>query len=555
MSQNSKKKKDDSPICANCDGGPIGNGASLSKCARCRLVSYCSKACQKQHWGKGGHREHCVTPRERRVAAQAKVEVKSAESNNGDDVCPVCYELLFSSSAATPAIVALPCSHEVHPACLAKIRRFGEQQLCPVCRSELPPSSPEVQAAGGHKNACAAPQPTRMDPQLAKFLEILRSPSQISSGKAKKLVSQCVDLHWVASNGISLLTMAATHGHASVVELLIKKKVSLNHQNSQGDTALILASSNGHTAVLDLLLKAQDPKVDMELHDNDGMTAFTVSADKGHASIVRRLIKMKANLNYQAIAGTDASYARRATGATPLFIAAQLNHLEVVSLLLDAGADVNLAASDGASPLLISSMGGFVEVVRLLLNSGANANQLWDFQGSNPLNIAAQQGHLEVVGLLLDHGADMNKVAGISRETPLGISTLNDYVEVVDLLVNRGADVNIAGACSYSGSPLFVAAQKGSVELVSILLRGGADVNQARTIDGATPLFVATQGGHVEVMGLLLGGGANLNEATTAVHFGVAAGSTPLSIATDKGHSAAVAVLNGAIDQKDLRGN
>ena len=156
-----KNKKDDIPVCSNCEG-PCQPGGSLRKCARCRLVSYCSKACQKQHWGKGGHSEHCVTPEQRRVVAPS--EAKSTTDESEEDVCPVCYEPLLPSSADSPSpaasafVVALPCSHEVHTACLRKLRRFGEQQLCPTCRTELPPITPELSAAAvspPQVNGCA----------------------------------------------------------------------------------------------------------------------------------------------------------------------------------------------------------------------------------------------------------------------------------------------------------------------------------------------------------------------------------------------------------------
>ena len=141
MSQTSqKKKKGDLPKCANCKG----DDKSLGKCERCRLVSYCSEACQKQHW-KNDHKEMCFTPEQRRVSAQPKVGTTTNESD--EDTCPVCFEPLQPISAASPAFVALPCSHEVHTACLGKLRRFGEQQSCPLCRSGLPPSSPEVPTA------------------------------------------------------------------------------------------------------------------------------------------------------------------------------------------------------------------------------------------------------------------------------------------------------------------------------------------------------------------------------------------------------------------------
>ena len=58
-------------------------------------------------------------------------------------------------------------------------------------------------------------------------------------------------------------------------------------------------------------------------------------------------------------------------GSSPLFIAAQNGHTNVVQLLLTWGHDVNYKRNDDTTPLWIASQMGHLEVVRLLLNYGA----------------------------------------------------------------------------------------------------------------------------------------------------------------------------------------
>ena len=58
-------------------------------------------------------------------------------------------------------------------------------------------------------------------------------------------------------------------------------------------------------------------------------------------------------------------------GETPLYVASQNGHVEVVRLLIDAGALINQAKNSGATPILAASQDGHVDVVRLLIDGGA----------------------------------------------------------------------------------------------------------------------------------------------------------------------------------------
>ena len=46
---------------------------------------------------------------------------------------------LVLASAATPQ-----CGHMFHPACVEKLRSFGQKQVCPMCRTELPPGPEQL---------------------------------------------------------------------------------------------------------------------------------------------------------------------------------------------------------------------------------------------------------------------------------------------------------------------------------------------------------------------------------------------------------------------------
>ena len=88
-------------------------------------------------------------------------------------------------------------------------------------------------------------------------------------------------------------------------------------------------------------------------------------------------------------------------------LASQNGRVEIVRLLLDAGADKNLLDCDGFTALMLASDRGHHEVVRLLLEAGADEG-LTNCFGRTALMPASQAGRVEIVRLLLDAGADKN---------------------------------------------------------------------------------------------------------------------------------------------------
>ena len=107
--------------------------------------------------------------------------------------------------------------------------------------------------------------------------------------------------------------------------------------------------------------------------------------------------------------GVDVNQARD-DGCTPLFMASQEGHSEVVSMLLaKQGVDVNQAMNDGRTPLYIASHEGHSEVVSMLLTKQCiNMNQAWSRNAHElvtPLRAAIDQSHTEIAKLLVMRGS------------------------------------------------------------------------------------------------------------------------------------------------------
>jgi Zn-dependent protease len=124
---------------------------------------------------------------------------------------------------------------------------------------------------------------------------------------------------------------------------------------------------------------------------------------------------------------------------SPLITAASLGHRDIVTALLDSGADPNLVdwvgsslPARGRTALVAAAANGEADVAEVLLESGADVNaQTWI--GQTALMVAAINGHTEVARLLLDRGADPELEDG-DGWTALMLARGHGHTDLVDLL-------------------------------------------------------------------------------------------------------------------------
>jgi ankyrin repeat protein len=167
----------------------------------------------------------------------------------------------------------------------------------------------------------------------------------------------------------------------------------------------------------------------------------------------------------------------------PLQLAAAYGHAEIVQMLIDCGAEMDVK-NDSA----LASAAGFgqLEAMKLLLQKGANIEGR-NWRGSTPLISAAAGGHPEAVKLLIECGAQILSRDSY-RNTALHEAASYGTIETIVVLLEAGMPVDSRNALRETA--LHVAASRGDVELVTFLLKAGADVN-ARNRRGQFPLYYA----------------------------------------------------------------
>jgi ankyrin repeat protein len=283
------------------------------------------------------------------------------------------------------------------------------------------------------------------------------------------------------------LHLASRCGHVNIARLLLERGADVNARDADGWTSLHQASRGGYVEVVQLLL---DHGVDVNAQNLYTSTPPHLSSGHGHVDIPKALPEFDMEVD--------------ASSWSPLHLASQEGHLEVVRLLLTRGANLNVKTEDWHTPLFLASNNGRLEVVQILLENGADLDGS-DLLKKTPLHGASENGHFEVILSLLDRGANVN-AKDAHFWTPLHTASKTGNLKVARELLNRGADVEAQDDLGWT--PLHLASQEGYREIVEVLLNCGAQVD-ARESDRETALHLAAYYGHLQTTKLLLDHGAD----------------------------------------------
>jgi ankyrin repeat protein len=304
------------------------------------------------------------------------------------------------------------------------------------------------------------------------------------------------------ANGTAALVWAASRNDLQMVDLLLRAGADAKGSNEYGATALYAAAAHSDSAMTEKLLAAG---ADANKSLLSGETPLMEAARRGNLGTVRALLSAGANPNAQDAGG----------GQNALMWAISERHTEVIKELLRRGADVHAGSKTGFTALMFAAQQGDVDIVRVLVGAGAKPNDPQTKTSLTPLIIASAMGHVKTVELLLDNGADPNHIDArgyaalhlVVRDSDYGINLTgkDNIVSIVKLLLANKANPNIrlkqdrpavtTNEISLQGAtPLVLAAEVNNLEAAKALLDAGADP-LATTEHGTTALLLASGGG------------------------------------------------------------
>jgi len=374
---------------------------------------------------------------------------------------------------------------------------------------------------------------------------------------ARLLVRAGADVNAATDLGATPLWSATQNGNAALVRTLLEAGAEPNAALLRGETPLMLSARAGYADIADLLLAAG---ANIDARSARGQTALMWAASRKHPDVVKSLLENGADLQARSEVWSEMmavpphgypEYNRQIPhgGNTALMFAARSGDLVSAKLLIAAGADVNDTDAWGVSATVLAAHSGYRELVELLLEKGADPNLA--AAGFGALHVAIMRRDEDMVRALLLHNADPNAPLrtwtptrrsskdrhfppSLVGATPFWLAARFKQPGVMRLLSERGADplfVHHADYVSGGGwqrrtektTALLAALGMGrgsawvqpaasdreqlTLEAVRLAVELGVDVN-APSLDGRTALDLAQRLGYRAVIDFLIEKGA-----------------------------------------------
>lgn len=295
--------------------------------------------------------------------------------------------------------------------------------------------------------------------------------------------------------GSSPMSEAAVLGNADLIRKLLKAGADPESPNGDGQTALMVVARSDNVEAAEVLIRAG---ADVNAKEKwKGQTAVIWAAAQSQPEMLTLLLKHGGDPNARSeppnwkrqITSERRYQWRPAGGLTALIYAAREGCQDCTRVLLEAGADIDMADAGGTTPLLAAIINKHFDTAKYLVEAGANVDK-WSLRGENPVYSAVDMATLphggypdrpstdetsahEMLQILLDHGANPN----------LQLKLQPIYRSLKD---DRGADSML----SIGATPLLRAAKAFDLDSMKLLLDHGAHVDLPNR-GGITPVMAA----------------------------------------------------------------
>ncbi len=232
-----------------------------------------------------------------------------------------------------------------------------------VSACAAPPGPAQQVGAGAPPAVTAAAAPAdNGSTAMERTMDLIAAAERGDVAAVKRRLAAGASVDARDGRGRTALIAAAYANHLDVAEVLIKAGADVNAQDHTRQSTYLIATSEGYLDLLRLTLQAG---ADVRSTDSFNGTGLIRAADRGHVEIIKALLQTD----------IDRDHVNR-LGWTALLEAIILGdggprHTEVVRLLIDAAADVNLAGGGGVTPLAHARQRGYNEIVTLLEQAGA----------------------------------------------------------------------------------------------------------------------------------------------------------------------------------------
>ncbi len=333
----------------------------------------------------------------------------------------------------------------------------------------------------------------KLNSQFFLVLENKNATDEIKLKKIKYLARLGGDVDCVDEKGNPLLKVAIKNCGKEIAEWLLDNGANKNRKDKNLRTPLMIAARYGKPEIVELLCKRG---VRVEKTDFVGETALMGAVVKNDEKCVKILLE------------NGASPDTRAEGSlrTALMIATDLGRHNIMKILIENDAEVNLDDCCDTNALMLGVKNKDVQAVKILLENGAMVN-LGDDRDESALYKAVMEGDEEIFQLLYDRGGNIEKQNVDGDTLLMGAYRIGDEWMVANL-ESLGANRE---ARNYMDEDILIMAIKGgNVSLIKKAIKNGAKVNRVYGVSCSTPLMCACASGKVELVKALVEEGAKL---------------------------------------------